>query len=404
MATSARRATLGFLAAFALALSACGEPKPATTTPGEGEGEDEALGDAQLTGQGPGGGLSDRLKPKPGADPAIVEIEVLIAQGKPERALEAADAAIAADPKKARLRYARGNALSHLGRSDEARAAFDEAIALDDTDALPHAAIGNLVGLSEGATVADKKRAIDHFQTALKLDPELASAHLALGVVLLDLREYQRAVEAIETADRLKGSVDTAYTLAQVHARLGNDEQALNYAESALEYEANASGVDIRLLYARLLMKAGRDADAAEQFERCAKLVPDAPPLRLEVVRGLLDMGMVDAAAVHMDALLEMVPDEGPVLVNHGRVLAAQGDIEGALGRFAAAREAQPESQAAWVYEVQTLAAAKRCKEAEKAATELAVMLGYVAPKKDPNNPPRAVRRAQDALAAHGCR
>src|SRR5690606_29041502 len=177
-------------------------------------------------------------------------------------------------------------------------AAYEQAIELDPTDGYPHAGLGNLIAFRKDATVEDRHAGIAHYQTALKLDPRLVGAHQSLGAVLLSLGEHEKAAEALETAARLGGNVEVAYLLAQVHGELGNDDKALAFAKSAVEYEPEASGVDLRLLYARLLMKDGQTKAAAREFERAAKLVPDSPPLRLEVARGLLELGDPDAAAI----------------------------------------------------------------------------------------------------------
>ncbi len=386
-------------AVFGLSLtfgvSAC-EPGPTVPPDAGDETPDESLDGTTLSGQGPGMAELTGV----GADPEVVAAERLLAQGKTRDALETIDAAIVQRPEHARYHYVRGNILSHLERDDDARAAHLQAIDLDETDALPHAALGNLRGLQPGATPADKRAAIDHYQVALHLDPELATAHLSLGVVLLDLGRFEQAAEALENADRLAASVDTAYTLAQVYARLGDNTKAVAHVESALEFEPDASGADIRLLYARLLLKAGRDEDAAREFERTAKLVPRSPPLRLEVARGLLDLGRAEAAMVHLEWLLSVVPDEAPVLVNFGRALIEIGEPEKAILQLDAALERAPGSQAAAVYRIQALAAAGECRKAQKGISALSTQLH----QRDGDPAPRAVVKARRLLEASGCK
>jgi len=378
------------------ALLACDGDKPATRNPSD---PDDSLGDGSLSGQGPGGigqltaGMAD-------ADPKVAEAEALLAEGKHARALATIDEAIATNPNHARFHYVRGNALSYLDRDDEAAAAYRKAIDLDETDALPHAALGNLLAFRPGATVGDQDQAIAAYQAALTLDPRLAPAHQSLGALLLNRGQLQQAVEALDTAERLAGNVESAYLLAQAHGQLGNDEQALAFAKSAVAYEPGASGVDLRLLYARLLMKAGQPKDAAREFERAGKLVPDSPPLRLEVARGLLELGEPDAAMVHIEWLVEVVPNEVPVIVNHGRILVAQGKPKDAVARFDEALALAPDSQAAQTYKIEALVAAKRCKDALAGFNALAKQLGW--DKREPK--PRALDKAQGYLDAGKCK
>jgi tetratricopeptide (TPR) repeat protein len=341
-----------------------------TTTPGEPG--DDALGDAQLSGKGPGGagGLLDDEQ-----DPAVVEAEALLAEGKAEAALQRIDQALADNPAQGRFQFVRGNALTYLDRDEEAQRAYEKAIEFAPDDPLAYAALGNLLAFAPDANDTDKRAALAQYQQALKLDPELAVAHQGLGTVLLDMRDSQRAIEALDNAKRLAPSVEVEYLLAQAHKQAGNPEQAIVHAKSAVEYEPGPTGVDLRLLYARLLLDAGQVDAAVREFEQAAKLVPDAPPLRLEVVRGLLDAGKPELALVHVEWLVAHAPDELPVIVNHGRVLAELGKTKEAVERFDAALAKDPNLQAAHVYKVEALARGKQCKAAKKAFAALEATL-----------------------------
>jgi tetratricopeptide (TPR) repeat protein len=335
---------------------------------------DDDLGDGQLTGKGPGG-VGNLIGED--ADPKVVEAEAMLADGKYKAALERIDAAIAEKPDIARYHYVRGNALTYLDDDAGAKQAYQRAVELDPEDALPLAALGRVIAFHDGATKEDKQRAVELFTAALKLDAELGSAHQSLGVVLLALEQYPQAVEALENADRLDGNAETAYLLAQAHGKLGNFDEAVTHAASAVEFEPGASGVDLRLLHARLLLEAGQADASAREFEQVAQLVPDSPPLRLEVVRGLLELGKPDAAMVHMQWLLTAVPNEVPVIVNHGRILVAQGKPKDAISRFDEALKLEPGVRAALTYKIEAQVAAKQCKEAKKTFDALAEGLGW---------------------------
>lgn len=335
---------------------------------------DDDLGDGQLTGKGPGG-IGDLIGGK--QDPKIVEVEAMLVDGKYKGALERIDAAIAESPEIARYHYVRGNALTYLDDDVGAEQAYLRASELDAEDPLPLAAIGRMIAFRDGASNEDKQRAAKLFTAALKLDAELAGAHQSLGVVLLSLGQHQQAVEALETADRIDGNVETAYLLAQAHGELGNFDKAVSYAASAVEFDPGASGADLRLLHARLLLQAGQVDASAREFEQVAKLVPDSPPLRLEVVRGLLELGKPDAAMVHMQWLLTQLPDEVPVIVNHGRILIAQKKPKDAIARFDDALKIEPGVRAALTYKIEAQVAAKQCKEAKKTFEVLAEGLGW---------------------------
>jgi tetratricopeptide (TPR) repeat protein len=341
------------------------------TTPPPDE-PDDSLGEGKLSGRGPGGagGLLDEKQ-----DPAVVEAEALLAEGKAEAALARIDRALVDNPAQGRFHYVRGNALTYLNRDEDAQRAYEKAIELQPEDPLAYAALGNLLAFAPDANETDKRAAIAQYQRALKLDPELAVAHQSLGTVLLDMGDSQRAIEALDNANRLAPSVEVEYLLAQAHKQAGNPEQAIVHAKSAVEYEPGPTGVDLRLLHARLLLDAGQSDAAVREFEQAAALVPDAPPLRLEVVRGLLDAHEPELARTHVEWLVEHVPDELPVIVNHARVLAELGETKAAIERFDAALAKDPNLQAAHVYKVEALARSKQCKAAKKAYDALAATL-----------------------------
>jgi tetratricopeptide (TPR) repeat protein len=364
---------------------------------------DDDLGDGKLTGQGPGG-VGNLIGGD--ADPKVVEAEAMLADGKYKAALERIDAAIAEKPEIARYHYVRGNALTYLDDDAGAEQAYQRAMELDADDPLPLAALGRLIAFHDGATLEDKQRAAELFTAALKLDAELGGAHQSLGVVLMALEQYQQAVEALETADRLDGSAETAYLLAQAHGELGNFDKALTYATIAVEFEPGPSGVDLRLLNARLLLKAGKTDASAREFEQVAKLVPDSPPLRLEVVRGLIELGKLDAAMVHMQWLLTVLPNEVPVIVNHGRILIAQGKPKDAIARFDEALKIEPGTRAALTYKIEAQVAAKQCKEAKKTFDLLAQGLEWEGGKARAaklEELPRALEKARGFLDP-GCK
>lgn len=377
---------------FALSLLGC-DSGPTAHPDDEIEGE---IAEGELTEDGPGGvgSLAARMGD---VDPKIVEVEALLAKGKHQRGLELIDEAIAANGEVARYHFVRGNALTFLDDDAGAEAAYRRAIELDADDPLPLSALGQLIAFRDGATLDDKRKAAELFTAAIKLDPKLATAHQSLGVVLLALDQPQAAVEALDNADRLEGTVETAYLLAQAYGELGKFDEAVRHAARAVELQPDALGVDLRLLYARLLMQAGNADEAAKQFEQAAKLVPDAPPLRLEVARGLLELGRPDAAMVHMQWLLETIPNEIPVIVNHGRILVAQGKAKDAVVRFDAALAIEPGQRAALTYKIEALVAQKKCKDARKSFDELAKALGWDGGKAlqaKPEELPRALAKA----------
>jgi predicted negative regulator of RcsB-dependent stress response len=125
-------------------------------------------------------------------------------------------------------RSLRANLLSDLGRRDEAIAEYKTAIRLDPQDASAHANLGNVL--------SDLKRsdeALAEYKTAIRLDPQDAGAHANLGNVLSDLGRRDEAMAEYKTAIMLDPK------LAASHIGLGNVLNALGRREEAMsEYRA----------------------------------------------------------------------------------------------------------------------------------------------------------------------
>lgn len=77
----------------------------------------------------------------------------------------------------------------------------------------------------------DAKKAIQHFQKALKIQPELYAANRALGVSYELNEEYKKAIDEYETViqNKPKFSRVLYYEIAQANFRIGNYEQAYSY-------------------------------------------------------------------------------------------------------------------------------------------------------------------------------
>jgi tetratricopeptide (TPR) repeat protein len=123
--------------------------------------------------------------------------------------------------------------------------------------------------------------AVDAFQQAVKLDPDLAEAHfrLALGYEALDKREdaeseYKKAVETYKK--HLEASPDDAeahYNLGVTYANLGN------YSEAIREYrQANKLKTDDPDIYYDLGVahtKLAQYDQAAAAFSKSLEIDPD---------------------------------------------------------------------------------------------------------------------------------
>ena len=118
------------------------------------------------------------------------EVNMLLRQGKPTEALAKADTYIAGKPRDPQMRFLRGVILTEQNKQAEAIIAFTQL-----TQDFPELSepYNNLAALYASQSKFDQARAA--LETALKLNPNYATAHENLGDVYARLaaQEYVRA-------------------------------------------------------------------------------------------------------------------------------------------------------------------------------------------------------------------
>lgn len=158
-------------------------------------------------------------------------------------ALELVDRALARSPDADALHEARGAALALLGRDEEAREAFERALAIDARNALAHLGIARL-----DAKSGDLGAALVAYDRAAHLDPDLEPAYAEAA---LRLAEAGRGVEAearwAALLDELPHDATAALALARLrHERGLDDERTVELARRAVHFRAGKEG--LRLL------------------------------------------------------------------------------------------------------------------------------------------------------------
>jgi len=155
------------------------------------------------------------------------------------------------------------------------------------------------------------------FARAIARDPDFAAAHAILAMVHAQLAEvgvfdpasaYPRAAEAVDHALRIDPDLDTA------HCALGFLKAVREYdwagAEREFEraLELNPSGADTYDLYGRVCAGIEKYDKAIALLERAADLDPLAH--RVDVTTTLLRAGRIDEAIERAEAALELDPHD----------------------------------------------------------------------------------------------
>ncbi|HTB97470.1 MAG TPA: tetratricopeptide repeat protein [Terracidiphilus sp.] len=228
----------------------------------------------------------------------------------------------------------------------------------------------------------DLETAHAQFAEAVKLAPQIAEAHEALGTVLLQLGKALDATHELETALKLQPkSSSNESNLALAYAAAGEIQKALPHFAAALQWaqQPGQPKPDPSLYdaYAQALAAVGRrdealqefsaeEADAGERadledaigsvyaqeqqwekarshFEHALQL--DGSFLRARIHLGILlrNQNDIDSALAALRPVADTTPPVAEAKLEYGRTLAAAGRDEDAIPQFEAALQVDPQ-------------------------------------------------------------
>jgi Flp pilus assembly protein TadD len=202
----------------------------------------------------------------------------------------------------ARMLTNRGQALLELGRTEEAVAVLERALASNPDLAEPHDLLG-LAWVRRG----DDRRAESEFRLALVAQPDLATAHANLGSLMARRRDLA---------------------------------QARYHFTRALEIDPGAS--ETHRNYAFLLILLRDYAGARREFETAARLAPTNPLAWVDLAELEAAAGRDEKAAAAYRAALERSPRLAEAHLGLGKLLAQRGEVREAIGHLRAAVESAP--------------------------------------------------------------
>ena len=144
-----------------------------------------------------------------------------------------------------------GDALSKMGKIDEAIAQFEKCLSMSPDFAEAHHDLAN--ALRKKGRYLD---AVAHYESALRIDPRSVLTLNNLGWLLAtcsdpSVRNGARAVEVAARAELLSGGEDPLilHTLAAAYAENGQFSQAIETAQRALQLaEQQKKGILLRAL------------------------------------------------------------------------------------------------------------------------------------------------------------
>jgi TolB-like protein/DNA-binding winged helix-turn-helix (wHTH) protein/Tfp pilus assembly protein PilF len=192
-------------------------------------------------------------------------------------------------------------------------------------------------------TGLDLLKSVEYFQTAIREDPNYAEAYAALAqsyklVATWEIMKPSEAYPKAEAAARRALLLDP--NLASAHMALAAAEQEYHWkwgtAETefrrAIELEPNASLPHKG--YAEFLMDAGRSEEAIVEVERAVSLDPFALGVRLLSATVYLFAGKYERSIQACNAIIQVDPRFAPAYYVLGNVYEVQGQYANATAHY----------------------------------------------------------------------
>ena len=193
------------------------------------------------------------------------------------------------------------------------------------------------------------------FHQALRLDSQLALAHVGLSYAYIELNQSARARQAIATAQTLANSSDhirrhvTARSLQMAAEEAPGDPAKLGAYRKSLDGAVAAFPSDVEFLLLRGIAESPDPADRGQGsvvasipfYERALKIAPTHFGPHHFMAHAYENSGRMKEAADHAAAYAGQAPGVPHAVHMHGHELRRLGRINEAIARFEAADKLQ---------------------------------------------------------------
>ncbi len=248
---------------------------------------------------------------------------------------------VASDPGSAKAHH--GLAQYHFAKKDYglAREHFEWAVRLQPNYAGAHNNLGSLLAMQ-----GERERAEQHFRAALEFEPD---HHLALNNLARMLEVRGETTEAAQLFERSlaiePGDATVHAALGQLLYRRGDSEGALARFDEAARLDPDLASVQFAL--GKIWLDRGDRRKAEFHFDRAALLDPGLAAAHNNLGMLLALRQERDRARVHFEKALAARPNYVEAHVNLGNLVLQAGDVEGAFAHYDEALRIDPGSKIA---------------------------------------------------------
>lgn len=241
-------------------------------------------------------------------------------------------------PWKAEAHNNLGNAYTSKGLTDKAVEHYRTALILQPDDAVAYNNLGSAYA-AKGMT----DKAIEYFQTAIRLTPDYALAYYNLGLIYKNYGNgsHEKAIEHYQAAVRLKPDYAEAYyNLGLAYQANGLFDKAVEQYQIAIRLKPDFAPAYADLGVAHY--SKGSTDKAIEYYLTALKLKPDIATAHYNLGTAYGSKGMTDKAIEHFRIALSLKPDYAKAHYNLGAVYLSEGIIDKARMEFEEALKLNP--------------------------------------------------------------
>jgi len=251
-----------------------------------------------------------------------------------ERAIPPLQKFIAEKPEVAYGHFQLGYAYTALKRSDEARAEYERAIALDPK--MPEAPLNLGILLLE----KDPAAAVASLHKAVDLLPTQSRARFLLGAAQERSGDFSTAAETFEGALRLDPrDSDALLHLGSLYLRLKRPAEAESKFRAALELQPKSAPGTLSLAQS---LDVQRKPEAADAYRRYLALQPEDSSARARLIHLLIEQKQNDAALAELDRADAGEPLSLDSLKLRADIQIAQNNLDAAIATLQQALALSP--------------------------------------------------------------
>ncbi|GAP91203.1 putative mitochondrial outer membrane 72k protein [Rosellinia necatrix] len=196
---------------------------------------------------------------------------------------------------------------------EEAAAAFEKALELDDLDEFEALAY-NMRGTFR-CLRGSQEQALEDLNTSIELDPAMTQSYVKRASMHLEMGNREMATEDIESAiNQNADDPDIYYHRAQLHFIHGEWQNAAKDYQKSIDLDNSFIFSHIQLGVTQY--KMGSVASSMATFRRCIKNFSRVPDVYNYYGELLLDQGKYDEAIQQFDTAMDMEKQTKPMSMN----------------------------------------------------------------------------------------